>query len=204
LLDQADLRKLKTLLITSAESGEGKTTVAINVAWLLANQHVRRVLLIDASPSPSVGRSLGIDAKRGWLDVIEGSCELKNALIRLDPKGLYVMMRGALNAHSGETLPNRLRGLIAELSARFDLVVVDSSAILESFESRLLAEALDGTVIVARAGHTHRNKVTAARKLVPKGRRLGLVLNQSEAGVDTARRSREKKSLVGRLLGRRM
>src|SRR5713226_1645168 len=71
ILNLAARRKLKTLLVTSAEAEEGKTMVATSVAWSLAKDPERRVLLIDASlTSSSVCRSLGLEAKRGWIDLI--------------------------------------------------------------------------------------------------------------------------------------
>lgn len=198
LLSLAHQRKLKTLLITSAEAGEGKTTVATCAAWSLAKHPERRVLLIDANPaSSSIGGMLGIDAKRGWLNLADGSSDLKHALVRLDPNGLYVLTPGApATAQSIDALSSRLEDVIAELAPRFDLVVVDSGSILESSETQRLAAILDGAVIVARANSTHRGKVNAARKLVPKERRLGVVLNDTEA--DVAYRRSEKKSLLGR------
>jgi Mrp family chromosome partitioning ATPase len=89
--------------------------------------------------------------------------------------------------------------MIAKMASRFDVVVVDSPAILESPETQSLAGMLDGSVIVARAGHTHHSKVTAARKLVPKERRLGVVLNESD--ID-AHRGPDKGSFAGSLFGR--
>lgn len=205
LLNLAERRKLKTLLITSAEAGEGKTTVATVVAWSLAKHPERRVLLIDANPaSPSVGRTLGLDPKRGWLNLVDRSCELKHALVRVDPNGLYVMTPGPLAAlQSTDAMSSGLEDVIADLARCFHLVVVDSAAILESPEAQRLAAVLDGAVIVARAGQAHHSKVTAARKLVPKGRRLGVVLNESEAGAEFVHRRREESSLVGRLFGRK-
>jgi Mrp family chromosome partitioning ATPase len=201
ILNLAARRKLKTLLITSAEAGEGKTTVAMSVAWSLAKYHERRVLLIDASPtSSSVCRSLGMEAKRGWIDLIDGSCEREQAMFRLDPNGLYVLTPGPLvGSVTADAYAARLEDMIAKMALRFDVVVVDSPAILGSPETRSLAGMLDGCVIVARAGHTHHSKVTAARKLVPKERRLGVVLNESD--ID-AHRGRNKSSFAGSLFGR--
>lgn len=203
LLNLAERRKLKTLLITSAEAGEGKTTIATVVAWLMAKHAERRVLLIDANASaPSIGRTLGLDAKRGWLQLADGSCELKHAIVRLNPNGLYVMTPGPLaGAQSADATTARFEDVIAKFAPCFDLVVVDGPAILESTEAQRLAEVLDGAVIVARAGHTHHGKVTAARKLVRKERRLGVVLNESDAGAESVQRRRGKSSLIGRLFG---
>lgn len=205
LLNLADRRKMKTVLITSAESGEGKSTVAAALAWSLARRPQRRVLLIDANPaSPSVARMFGIDSKRGWLNLVDRSCALEQAIIRLDPNGLYVMPCGAPSrSQSASALASRLEEVIAKLAPRFDLVVVDSPAILESPEAQRLAEVLDGAVLVARAGHTHHSRVTAARKLVQKERRLGVVLNESEANAEIAPGGRGKISISRRLFGRK-
>lgn len=205
LLNLTDRRKMKTLLITSAQAGDGKTTIATGAAWSLAKGAERRVLLIDASPTSSpAGRMLGIEPKRGWLNLLDGSSELKQVLIRLEPKGLYLLTAGAISAQPpSDAWSARLEDLIADLAPRFDLVIVDAGSILESSEAQRLASVLDGVVIVARANHTHRGKVTAARKLVPKERRLGVVLNEAGADAEVAHQATRRNGLVGRVLGRR-
>ena len=205
LLNLTDRRKMKTLLITSAQAGDGKTTIATGAAWSLAKGSERRVLLIDASPTCSpAGRMLGIEPKRGWLNLLEGSSELKQVLIRLEPNGLYLLTAGAISAQPlNEAWSARLEDLIADLARRFDLVIVDAGSILESYEAQRLASVLDGVVIVARANHTHHAKVTAARKLVPKERRLGVVLNESGVDAEIARQATSRNGLVGRWFGRR-
>ena len=205
LLNLSKLRKVKTILISSAQAGDGKTTIATGAAWSLAKGAQRRVLLIDASPaSSSVGRMLGIEPKRGWLNLLDGSSELKQALIRIEPNGLYLLTAGSLSAsHLTDALSARLEDLILDLAPRFDVVIVDSGSLLESSEAQRLASVLDGTVIVARANHTHHDKVTAARKLVPKERRLGVVLNEAEVGAEIAHQASRGNGSVGRLFGRK-
>lgn len=203
LLNLAERRKLKTLLVTSAQTGEGKTMVSTVVAWFLSKYPERRVLLIDGNISmPSVGRTLGLSTRSGWLNLANGSCDAKRAIIRIDPNGLCVMTPGTPGEHRApDATASNLEKVIAMLSPRFDLILVDATAILESPETRRLAEVLDGTLIVARAGYTHHSKVTAARKLVPKERRLGVVLNEADGDVEPANRKRRKKSLMGKLFG---
>jgi Mrp family chromosome partitioning ATPase len=177
LLSLTDRLKLKSLLITSAEPSEGKTTVAINIAWALAKRPGRRVLLVDANPEPAVGRALGLYRKgASWAA----------ELVRLDPNRLYVL-----------TQPLPLETVLAELAPQFDLLVVDSASILQSVETQRLAGALDGAVIVARAGRTNRRKVSAARKLIPKPKRLGLVLNESDFEAERPISNQRKKSMFG-------
>lgn len=202
-LNLSERQKLKTLLVTSAVAGEGKTTVAINLAWCLAQKSLagkkqRRVLLIDATRTGDTARALGINPKRGWLSLADKSCEPKQTMCRLDPNGLYVMTSGAaFAADVPEASSSRLEDVIADLAPQFDAIVVDSAPILDSPDTERLASVLDGSVIIARAGCTHHSKVTAARKLVPKARRLGVVLNESDAGGY----GRDKASFVGRLFG---
>ena len=209
----AERRKLKTILVASAEAAEGKTTIAINLAWSLAQmplaqKHLaqkslaqkqqRRVLLIDATRSFDTNRMLGINPKYGWLDLANRSCEPRQAMVRVDPNGLYVMTSGAYSAEQfAEGLSGRLEDVIADLAPRFDLIVVDSAPILDSSETQRLAEVLDGSVIVARACRTHHSKVTTARKLIPKTRRLGVVLNESDADANRL----AKDSFVSKLFG---
>lgn len=207
-LNLAERQKLKTLLVTSAVAGEGKTTVAINLAWCLAQRPLvqkslagkRRVLLIDATRTGDTCRALGINPKRGWLSLADKSCEPRQTMCRLDPNGLYVMTSGPdFAGQVPEALSSRLEDVIADLAPQFDAIVVDSPPILDSPDTERLAAVLDGSVIIARAGCTHHRKVTAARKLVPKARRLGVVLNESDAGTS----ARHKASLAGRLFGRK-
>jgi protein-tyrosine kinase len=175
-------RKLKTLLVTSAESGEGKSSVATNVAWSLAKQSERRVLLVDAAPKSSpVCQFLGLEEKQGWIDLIDGSCGPKQAVVRLDPNKLYVLSSGrAAETATRSAHEAGLEYVINDMKSRFDIVIIDSSAILGSLETQSLAASMDGAVIVARAGYTNHTKVTAATKLIPKERRLGVVLNEAD------------------------
>jgi len=205
LLSLADRRNLKTLLVTSAEPGEGKTTVAVGAAWMLAKHPERRVLLIDANATDStVGRMLGVDAPRGWLNVISGSCSLTDALIQIQPNGLYVLAAGAAVRQSAFALASGLEKLLSEISSHFDLIFLDSGSILESPEAQRLATQAGGVVIVTRANQTHHSQVSAARKLVPKNRRLGIVLNKADGDALIAKRKSKRNSLVGRLFGRKI
>src|SRR6185295_2584209 len=118
LLSMAERSKLKTFLITSAEASEGKTTVAVNLAWSLAKRPERRVLLLDVNTdSRAMSHALGIAAN--------DNSAARNGLMRLDPNGLYVLSQSAPSA-----------GALAELASRFDIVVVDSQSILESADTQ--------------------------------------------------------------------
>ena len=218
LLNMAARRKLKTLLFTSAQEGEGKTTVATNLAWVMAKSSERRVLLIDADLRlPSVARALEINPGRGWLELLDGSAELIDTAIRLDPNGLYVLAPFAADKDYKENerygsdqdatayalTSSRLEKLLKDLEGQFDFILIDAPPILEFADAQRLASIADGTVIVARAGHTHHDQVTGALKLVPKDRRIGVVLNEAQVEEEIAYYNRKKRAGFGRLFQRR-
>lgn len=193
-------RALKTVLVTSAVAGEGKTTVATSLAALLAKPADRRVLLIDSDlRQPSVAKALGVSLHSGWSEVLEGKSVPGAAIVRLEPLGLYLIAGGAGTGarQDGETsvteapeglsrvmaeelfASSRPEELIRELERHFDLIVIDSPPILDFAEAQRLASIADGTVVVTVSGKTHCDAVRDAVKLVPKDRRLGIVLTQS-------------------------
>src|SRR5205085_11264903 len=128
-------RKIKSVVVSSADAGEGKSTVAANLAWTLARRGERRVLLLDASLNgASLNHLLGVQPARGWLAISDVPAELAGAMVRIDPNGLYVMKgrgaaeeAGAVDGTLDEALvSSRFEKLLAQLAARFDLVVIDA------------------------------------------------------------------------------
>ncbi len=200
-------RKLKTLIITSAEGGEGKSTVALNLAWVMAKRD-RRVLLIDTNTR---GNKFNTASGRGWLEMTDVSSQLADSIVRLDPNGLYVMT--ACGAHKqadsndfdmGDALASsQFEKLVAELAGYFDFIIIDAPAICDSIGAQQLAQTADGTILVARAGRTHHSRVTGALELVPQERRWGIVLNESEVGETPAHTNGGNASFIKRLFGRK-
>jgi protein-tyrosine kinase len=202
-------RKIKSLVVTSADRGEGKSTVAANLAWTLARRGERRVLLLDGAPgATSVARLLGVEAARGWLKLGDAPAELSAAMLRIDPNGLYVMTaRGANeenNAADGALdaalMSSRFEKLLEQLAARFDLIVIAAPTLGTSVEAQQMAALADGCVLVARAGRTPHERLSEATDLVPQERRLGVVLNECDVAEETGRRGR--RSFAGRLFHR--
>jgi Mrp family chromosome partitioning ATPase len=195
--------KLKTVLVTSSEEGEGKSTIASNLAWSIARPSGRRVLLLDANPdsSSSLSALFGVQTVRGWVAVAEGRCQFADASIRLNPNGLYLLMQGSTEAardygsSNGDALTSTaFEKLITRLENDFDLLIIDSPPILNSGGTQRLASLVDGTLFVVRAGHTHHNAVTEGLTLVPPDRQLGLVLNESDINDEITFGSKKRKT----------
>ncbi|HJQ23220.1 MAG TPA: CpsD/CapB family tyrosine-protein kinase [Blastocatellia bacterium] len=202
-------RKIKSIVVTSADAGEGKSTVAASLAWTLARRGERRVLLLDASlRTASIHQLLGVQPERGWLGLSGAPTELATAMLRIDPNGLYVMTaRGAAEATETDAgaldealLSSRFERLLAQLAAHFDFVIIDAPALGDCAEAQQMAAIADGCVLVARAAHTPHQRLSEATDLVPQERRLGVVLNECEVADDHARRG--KRAFLGRLFRR--
>ena len=168
------------------------------------------MLLLDANPrATSIKRLLGALPARGWLGLSDRQTELADAMMRLDPNGLYLMTARGLSetteaddgALDEALMSARFEKLLARLAERFDLIVIDAPAICDSAEAQQLAAIADGCVLVARAGRTHYRRVSEATDLVPQERRLGVVLNECEVAEASSRRG-GKRSLMGRLFRR--
>jgi protein-tyrosine kinase len=188
LLNISAKRGIKTLLITSARQAEGKSTVAANLAWVMAKANERRVLLIDADlRQPSINRMLGIKARVGLSELIEGRATLADALVQINPNGLCVLAASSFSPNpdagyksaADAITSSRVEELIKQSEQHFDFILIDAPPILEFAEAQRLASLTDGTILVVRAERTHHSAVTDALKLVPKEHRLGVVLNQS-------------------------
>lgn len=178
-------RGVKTFLVTSARKGEGKTTIAFGLAWSLAGASGRRVLLLDANlRGSSVSGALGLAPQAAWVDILDGSASLEEAIVRIDPKELY-LLAGSLDGRIpiAEMMASpRVEWLLSELSFSFEFVIIDSPPVLDFAEAQRAAAISDGTILVVWAGRTHHSDVADALKLIPKDRRLGVVLNQTDSG----------------------
>ncbi len=198
--ETAAARKLKTLLITSAGDGEGKTSVAINLAWALAGEC--RVLLVEAQAiNPGVKGLLGLQTPAGWPDVASGALKFEQAALHIAPLRLYWLAaqttrpRAATpSAHvvgqaaiSEPPAVLQLQGVLNRLTPQFDFIIVDAAP-LAAVDTQRLAAAMDATLLVIRADQTSRRSVKEALNLLPGQKCLGTVLN--EAQVDCVRTRR--------------
>ena len=163
-----------TLLVTSAVTGDGKTTVAANLAWVLSKLSGRKVLLIAVGADEGVASFFGLSAATGWRGLIDEDTCVDDSIYHLIPGGLAV-----LPLHREPMLPviAGAHAVFGELKARYDLILVDGPPLLESDGAQWLMKMCDAVMIVARARQTRGDELVAARKLIPKSKRLGVVLN---------------------------
>ena len=172
-----------SILVTSATPGEGKTTVAANLAGVLA-QSGKKVLLIDADfRRPNVHRFVGINNRFGLSDLFRSQRKLEEVIQVYtgdnDTK-FGLITTGALPPNPAELLASeRMRSILEEASRIADVVILDSPPSLVT-DAQVLASRVDGVLLVMLTGKTHREVAKGMLETLQygKGRILGVVLNR--------------------------
>ncbi len=174
-------RRLRSLLITSASPAEGKSTIAVRLAMAHASQ-LHRTLLIDGDlRRPSVHRKLGVSSETGLSTVLVSGAAWQDSLTHLDQyPDLDILTAGPVSRRSSELLEKRLLQILEEASRSYDLVILDAPPMLGFAESLHMATAVDGVVVVGRAGQTSRKAVASVLSILTRLRAnvIGLVLNE--------------------------
>jgi capsular exopolysaccharide synthesis family protein len=176
---------VKALAITSPQTGDGKTTTAVNAALALGKGGRNRVVLVDADlRRPSVAAMLGLKANKGLCDVVAGRATLDDCLWRFGSDELYVLPSGNVPDDLSDTLYDpRLGELLATLKQRFDFVLVDTPPVLPLADVPTLARDLDGAIMVVRANQTPKDLVQSAVEALYGVTVHGVVLNEVDERV---------------------
>jgi protein-tyrosine kinase len=175
----------RTIMVTSALPGEGKTFTAINLALSLSMEKDHGVLLVDGDVAkPRVSHLFGVADEPGLLDVLsERERSIESVVLPTDVPGLSILPAGRGSDTATELLASdRMRQKVIERLSELDpngLVVVDSPPMLLTSEARVLASLFGQIVLVVRANYTPQQAVQQAIGLIGEGPRLGLVLNQA-------------------------
>jgi non-specific protein-tyrosine kinase len=164
-------KDLHHFVVSSPMAGEGKTTVAANLAISWA-QTGARVCLVDAGlRSPMVGHLLGIEGGVGLTEVVVGDAELDEALVSWNNGMLTVLPAGALPPDPAALLGSEpMHNLVSELRSRFDVVIYDSPSMASVADAVVLSRSVDGLVLVVRAGSTTRDQLAACTETLHESR----------------------------------
>jgi capsular exopolysaccharide synthesis family protein len=172
-------KPLKTIYITSSEMSAGKTSIAVNLAIVIA-QTGKRVILLDADlRRPSIHRQLGLTNQRGLSDVFRGNLDIYNATTPYKDGNIFVVTSGTPPPNPSELLGSKKMDQILEsLKKVADIVVVDGPPFLVT-DATILATKVDGVLLVVRYGTTRKNSAqNAVNQLKRTGARtIGVVFN---------------------------
>lgn len=181
-------RSLKTLLVSSANQREGKTTSVIYLGTTMA-QSGQRVLLIDTDMRrPRLHASTGVPRQHGLTNLMLGEEYYDDFIKTTEIPNLFVLPCGPLPPNPSELLmTKRFEVVLAELASRFDRVILDSPPVQAVTDAVLLSKLVDGVILVVRADKTLREDVKrSARQIRDVGGAItGLIVNE----IDTSDRS---------------
>ena len=177
-------KKLKTLLVTSPLPGDGKSTVALNLATAMSEKGKRPVLLLEADVyRPSLSTKLGLKPWPGLTECFESKNDPMLAIRRIDPLGFYFLPAGH-PTEGGSLLQFAFTSHLVEgLAATFKWILIDAPPTTPMAEILALKTQSDATLLVARAGKTPREAIEEATQNIGRDHILGIILNGVE-GID--------------------
>ncbi len=171
----------RTLLVTSALPGEGKTSLATSLANCAAELQLRTILLELDVRRPKVASEMGLEPAAGIAEVLEGTVPFEQAVRRDAQSGVDVLAAASGDANPSALLSSpRLASLLERVQAEFDCVIIDTPPVLGVPDAKTLARVADAIVFVVRWDRTKRDAVQAALRELERfsAQVAGVVLNQ--------------------------
>jgi capsular exopolysaccharide synthesis family protein len=174
-------RRMRSLLITSASPGEGKSTIAAQLALAHSSQQLKTLLIDGDLRRPSVHKRFSVPGMVGLSNVLISGIPWRDAI--LTPRGmsyLHILPAGPPSQRATDLIGGRLSQFLEEAAAEYDLIVLDAPPLLGFAEPLAMANAVDGVVVVTRAGQTRRKAVSIVLAVLARMRAntLGIVLNE--------------------------
>ena len=181
----------RTIVVTSALRGEGKTVATLNLAVAMTELARTHVLVVDADlHSPSVERYLGLPRRQGLSELLRGECSIDRAIRATSVAGLSILGAGTPPSNPSEVLGSeRMKTLLASFKQRFSYILFDTPEAMTISDASLLGAIADGILLVVRLGSTPRHYVEQTHNLLEAmgGNVLGTCLTGANE-VDTASR----------------
>jgi polysaccharide biosynthesis transport protein len=175
----------KSLMLTSARSGEGKSTLALGLAVSAARMH-QRVLLIDANlRQPNLHKILGLTNDWGLslLLVEETNSSVKEYIQPIHPS-IDVLTAGPTPEDTLKLLSSaRMKELLEFFEQTYDVVLIDTSAILGTVDASIVASLCNGIVMVGRMDQVTRNELIQATEILSNLNLIGIIANGTKRSV---------------------
>ena len=173
----------KTLAITSPNYGEGKTTIAFNLAISIALDEKQTVLLADIDlRKPSIGKLLGIEAETGLSDYLLHDTPMQECLLRTSLQRLAILPGGKPIDNSSEALASpKMSTLAREIKERYDdrIIIYDMPPVLAQDDPIAFLPHVDAVLLIADEGVTKVNDIKRSLNLLADANVIGSVLNRT-------------------------
>ena len=179
--------EIRSIVVTSAMPGEGKTNTATNLALSFGLEFEGLTCLVDADlRAPAVHKALHETPEAGLAEMLEADAKLEQTLISVPDTRLSVLAVRALPTHPSELLASRrMVELMDELYTRFTTVIVDAPPIIGLPDATALVDLCDSALIVIAAGRTPRQQIEAALDRIDARKVLGTVFNRFDSSTET-------------------
>jgi capsular exopolysaccharide synthesis family protein len=180
ILQQHANKPFKTLMVASPNPQEGKTITALNLALSFSMLQDFKVLVVDGDlRRGTIGKLLGVDDVPGLTNMVEGTASLNDVVLQCRDVPLHFLLRGNSTLQAAELLhsTHHLSRVFRDLTAEFDLVIVDSPPVNLLADAHLIADNCDAVLLVARAFSTTRKELEEAVRELQNSRIVGTVLN---------------------------
>ncbi|HDR4563340.1 formate--tetrahydrofolate ligase [Bacillus cereus] len=172
--------KSRTIVVTSPRYGEGKSTITVNLAVSIA-QKGEKVLVIDANlRTPTIHEMFGVENTIGLTDILNGTTNLEGVVKKTEMESLDVLTSGPVPFNPSEILSSDAMDiLIQKAMGRYDIVLFDSSPVLEVTDTSVLADKCEGVLLVIRYNRTVNEDALETKRALSftKSRILGAILN---------------------------
>lgn len=182
LMQDVQLGKIKTVVITSALDKEGKSTVAINLAIAFADTGLK-VLLIDADlRSASLTAKLQLQKRMGLSEIVTNPLKDKTLPLFNFSKQLDILPSGEKQEQAAELLSKKeMTELITEYRNIYDLIIFDTPSICKVADAQILSIKTDGTILVVRQNLAETKEINRAKEMIQgvQGHLIGAIANFS-------------------------
>jgi capsular exopolysaccharide synthesis family protein len=173
--------RLRSIMLTSAGPGEGKSTIAAHLAIANADRG-KKTLLIDGDlRRPSIHAKFGLTPREGLSNVLTGELPWQDVVVPVEGRpNLRILPAGPGSHRAADLMGPRLATLLDEFAKEYDLAILDSPPLLGFAECLQMATAADGVLIISQAGETRRKAVAEVISVLHRVRAniVGVVLNQ--------------------------
>ena len=176
--------EIKTIVVTSSQQNEGKSTVIGNLAVSFAGMEDKKILVVEGDlRNPTVHRLFGVSNTFGVTDILTGQKSFENCVNITDVKGLHVLTCGKIPPNPSEMLASRkMRDFINNIKDNYDYVFIDAPPIGIITDAGIISTYVDGTLLVVSAGEADIEQVKISKERLDKvnANILGVVLNKYE------------------------
>jgi capsular exopolysaccharide synthesis family protein len=176
--------KLRTLLFTSAERGEGKTTSSVLFSLVSSLHQGARTCIVDADlHRPRLDQMLDVPREPGLAEVLAENFPIESCIKTTRHENLKVIPAGARRPYPSELLqPDALAATIGKLRLLFDIIVIDAPPLLPVSDPAILSREVDGVVLVVRAGKTRRDVILRGKKILEDvgANVIGVIVNNAD------------------------